>query len=69
MRNGQFVIVVAIADAVEQKRPLLHHSSAEEQPGFARPHQVHDLPLKLWDSVGFIFSQILAFKLEENWEV
>jgi hypothetical protein len=27
MRNGQFVIVVAIADAVEQKRPFLIQSS------------------------------------------
>jgi hypothetical protein len=28
MRNGRFVIVVAIADAVEQKRPFLHPSAA-----------------------------------------
>jgi hypothetical protein len=28
MRNGQFVIVVAIADAIEQKRPFLIQSAA-----------------------------------------
>jgi hypothetical protein len=28
MRNGQFVTVVAIADAMDQKPPFLLHSSA-----------------------------------------